>query len=117
MADSTVMDPGGAAWVKATVWTAAMRKGMVEPTECPCQWGMTGWCSMGRHHRCQFHQNPTPQPSPETRVVNSRAEVLSYPGSRPAEVWLAGRACAWRCPCECHTTGQLGFGGAQLVLF
>lgn len=112
MTRALVMAPDAATWVQSTVWTKAMRAGM-GPLECACQWGMTGWCSMGNHKRCH---RAAPDPRPETYVVNAQAEVLGWPGGRHAEVWLRGPACRWSCPCECHRTPPLE-AEQQFVLF
>lgn len=110
-----------ARWVRDEAWTKKMRKAY-ESTPgyvrfCACQWGPTGHCKADNHTACQ-HTAAEPHRSPEAYVCASDgAGVLSFAepyvhttGSatgpkreQAAMVWLADRACRWRCPCDCHT--------------
>jgi hypothetical protein len=95
------------AWIRANVWTQAMRKEHQSVPDfartCPCQGGKTGWCQRGTARSCARCVGVVVV-SPETYVTDKRGYVLSFEGGVDAEVWLADRACRWRCPCECHST-------------
>jgi hypothetical protein len=67
-------------------------------TVCPCQWGATAHCLHGRHHACHAG---TPTEHAETHLTYANGTCVLDQG-HPIEVWPAGRACAWLCPCECH---------------
>ena len=124
------MTPDEAAWVRANVWTAAMRLDSTGP-ECACQYGPSTWCVQGDCRRCQAADD---LPFPETYIANKRAQVLTFPVpyappcrsatgqqiSREAAVWLADRVCRWRCSCPCHSGAKpatTATGTVQPTLF
>ncbi|GGV33998.1 hypothetical protein GCM10010182_67290 [Actinomadura cremea] len=84
-----------AVWVRAHVWTQAMRNAIGIPT-CACHWGMTQHCANGDHHRCH---RATPQPFPHTYITDRDGHVPL--DTVTAQVWLADRTCRWVCPCSC----------------
>lgn len=115
------MDADAAAWVREVVWTQRMRKTHSEVPDaastCWCQAGPSGHCKADRHGKCWHNGNP-PFASPETYVCGrdgtsvlafaERFEHATTSATGPkraqaAMVWLADRACRWRCPCGCHT--------------
>lgn len=118
-----VLDEQAAAWIRAHVWTQAMRKYYREVpglyTACPCQWGATSDCQAGRHDRCH---RATPLRAYASMIcgpdgVTSTAFLEPYEhevdtsaaGPQPtsyALVWLADRVCRWACSCPCHTVPQ-----------
>lgn len=51
------------------------------PVPIVCQWGMPGWCSTGRHHRCYS-------------TANADAIKTGTYGHHDGHVWV--------CPCLCH---------------
>lgn len=114
------MTPDAAAWVRAHVWTPAMRAMFREVPgfwlTCACQ--HAGPCQSSarhpdRHERCHVG---TPLPTYET-IIRPRGGTGVAAFSRPyryptasatgwhhtaaAQVWLADRRCAWRCACPC----------------
>lgn len=112
------MNDEEAAWVRAEVWTSAMRKTHRECpgfyARCGCQSGLTHWCQIGQHDRCH---RATPQRTEATVIVSrsgSPAHFRAYyehPSDisatgphreQTALVWLADRVCRWLCPCTCH---------------
>lgn len=116
------MSDEAAAWVREFVWTKRMRKAFADTPgaylHCDCQFGPSGHCKAGKHTKC-WHGANEPYRSPEAYVcgpdgttVLSFAESFTHPtGSAigpkraaAAMVWLADRACRWRCPCDCHTS-------------
>lgn len=115
------MNDEAAAWVREFVWTNRMRKAFADTPgayqHCACQAGPSGHCNADRHTKC-WHADNEPQRSPEAYVCGTDgtsvlmfAEPFTHPtGSATgakrtshAQVWLADRACRWRCPCDCHT--------------
>lgn len=84
-----------AVWVREHVWTQAMRTAIGIPT-CACHWGMTQHCLNGNHDRCH---RATPQDFPATYITDANGCVPL--DTTTAQVWLADRTCAWRCPCSC----------------
>jgi hypothetical protein len=94
------VQPDAAVWIRATVWTPALRKSYTETpnyyAECACTWGPSGHCDAGQHQRCQ---TVSPEPRPETYICQPNGSVVGD----AVQVWLAGHACRWRCPCRCHT--------------
>lgn len=109
------MTPAEAAWVRANVWTQAMRKNHAEQPDvaCRCQYGPTAHCQYGNHAQCH---RATPLPGPIGYVTDKNEVTLAFPtpyahphetatGRHPtslAMVWYADRLCAWACPCTCH---------------
>lgn len=112
------MPPDAAEWVRDHVWTAAMRRtyrtvpGLT--SRCACECGPSSHCTNGRHDQCG---RATPLPSVETFICGPDGETVAcfaepYEHPTPtatgprrtyaAQVWLADRVCAWRCPCDCH---------------
>lgn len=93
------MTPSAADWVYQMVLTSTYRDSCtVEGNpwlirNCRCQHGACGHCTSGNHEQCRTHADG-PLVGPETYVVNHRG------GARTA-VWLSGKPCAWRCPCDC----------------
>lgn len=114
------MSAGEAAWVRDNAWTRQIHKdhGDDHYATCPCQYGPCGHCQAGRHHNCAHNTPGYSVVSPEAYVTDHRSQVLSWrvPGARSvvAAVWLPGRACRWRCPCEHHRAQR---EPAQLALF
>jgi hypothetical protein len=109
-----------AAWVRAHVWSAAMRKVYAEVPgyykACDCQFGETQWCRVGQCDRC--HRG-TPLPSYATAICTRGGAHAAYfretythptPSATGAHrvsialVWLADRVCRWICPHDCHQT-------------
>ncbi|WP_242890179.1 DUF6248 family natural product biosynthesis protein [Actinomadura litoris] len=115
-----MITPEAAAWIRAHVWTGAMRKTHTEVpgvyTTCACQGGLTSWCQNGRCDRCH---RATPLRDYATVIClrgGSRPAMLSEPFTHRTDVsatgprfeqiamvWLADRVCRWACPCTCHT--------------
>ncbi|GAA2696422.1 DUF6248 family natural product biosynthesis protein [Actinoplanes palleronii] len=60
---------------------------------CRCQYGRCGHCGTDRHEQCTTHVHGARRGG-ETYVVGRTGGAL-------AEVWLSGKACAWRCSCGC----------------
>jgi len=106
-----VMTPEEFAWIRAHVWTDAMRRTWKEfpgfYTRCPCQWGATWWCQNDRHDRCHRRD---PQFSPGGYVCDRSGErpgmfarpyrnpSLSASGSLRTSLamwWYADRVCRW----------------------
>lgn len=131
VADTPGMTDVEAAWVREHVWTKPMRRDHKSCpafySTCACQGSRSGYCSAGAHHRCEPHLQV---PGPETWICNRRSMVMGFrtrfehptltiTGRRrlsEAAVWLADRACVWRCPCDCHQFGGVDVG-QQLNLF
>lgn len=90
-----LMPAYAAVWVRAHVWTQAMRNTLGIPV-CACEYGMTQHCANGDHHRCH---RATPQPFPHTYITDANGCVPL--DTTTAQVWLADRTCTWRCPCPC----------------
>jgi hypothetical protein len=107
-----------AEWVRATVWTTQMRVTFDSTpgfyTACACQWGATGYCQQGNHEKCR-HCEMAPYAQAETHILDRKGQVarfledFAHPTThavgprreRNAMVWLADRACRWRCQCDC----------------
>lgn len=108
-----------AAWVRANVWTQAMRK---TDRECPryfhtcaCQSGLTSFCQHGQCGQCH---RATPQRNAEAMICGRggtqpvyfaepykhRTDIYATDPrfERVALVWLADRVCRWVCPHDCH---------------
>ena len=51
------------------------------PVPIACLWGMPGWCSTGRHHRCYF----------TTHAQTIKAGTYGHHDGH-----------VWTCPCPCH---------------
>lgn len=62
---------------------------------CACQHGRCGHCAIGRHHHCATREW-TPPGGPHTHIVGRHGGAIT-------PVWTTGKACAWRCPCDCPT--------------
>lgn len=122
-----------AEWIRANVWTGAMRKTHRELPEyyrrCACQSGLSTWCgTRGTHRECR---RAKPLPSPHTYIVSRGGYVASF--REPYEhkhqsatgwnedysamVWLADRVCRWQCPCGCHSAPAPPPHPVQLDLF
>ena len=90
------MTDADAEWIIRAVWTGQMRRAFGEVPghflSCACEWGQSGHCSAGRHTTCQ-HNRSAPKSTPEAPCGLAALR---------ADVWLVGRACAWRCSCGCH---------------
>lgn len=96
------MTPDQAAWVRdhaipTDTLTSLSHGGGLRT--CPCQHGTHGWCAEDAHGRCPV-QYSTGQP--ETYILRPDGTVATWPGGRPAAVWLADRCCFWHCSCPCH---------------
>jgi hypothetical protein len=119
---AAVMTETAAAWVREHVWTKKMRHAYKTTPghvhACACQWGPTQHCKTSNHTACR-HNTLAPHQVQETYVCGSDGDTVlsfterfTYPTgsavgpkrSAAAMVWLADRACRWRCPCGCHTT-------------
>lgn len=93
------MTAAAADWVYQVVLTGTYRDSCTVEGDprlirnCSCQHGACGHCTSGSHEQCRTHADG-PLVGPEAYVVNHRG------GARTA-VWLSGKPCAWRCPCEC----------------
>ncbi len=79
-------------------------------TQCPCQGGPSGYCEVGKHHRCPRETWPRHGfPAPLTHIV-SRRDCAAL-----EEVWPSGKPCRWICPCVCHTRNLSLFASPPLV--
>lgn len=133
----TSMTDQQAAWVRATVWTPDMRRGLTGPSiqRCACQIQVTTWaCRNSQHDLCELDQHPDyettiwshgglrPAVFPTTNRHKTRADG-GYRRRADALVWLADRVCRWACPCECRHPAaaakpvQAGAEPVQLDLF
>lgn len=107
-----------AEWIREHAWTGKMRETFREVPgfylDCACQYGLTTLCRIGAHGACHratsLHSAETTicwrgdRPAHFKKPFRHKA-LTSATGprrSRYAEVWLADRACRWRCPCDCH---------------
>lgn len=78
------MSPDAAAWVRDHVLTPTYRANTVDPARCPCQWGPSGHCLVGRHDRCPRTQGwERPAPSPDTWITDAQGMVAHAPASPP----------------------------------
>lgn len=132
---TVVMTGQAAEWIRANVWTPAMRKSHRDAPRaafsCSCQYGASQYCERGEHGRCHVGKG---LPSCEAFITDKADRVLylpaefAYPtltatGARPtraAQVWLADRVCRWACPCPCHSPADaiepVEFGAVPDVL-
>lgn len=104
-----------AAWIRAHVWTQAMRKTFAGVpgfyTSCACQYGLTHWCKTGRHELC--HRG-TPNYSQATVICRRNGDPAHFAApfehlanigatgplqTASALVWYADRICRWICDC------------------
>lgn len=112
------MSPDQAVWVRDNAWTQPMRKAYRGTpgfySKCACQYGLTTWCTNGRHDLCH---RATPLRSYETLICGRSGQDprsfrdlyrhqtdVSATGPQHedlAMVWLADRVCRWACPCPC----------------
>jgi hypothetical protein len=107
--------PEQAAWVRENALPTRILRGLGAQTDgigdfllhhCACQYGPSQYCGMGKHDRCAHRTQPDfyNQDTPETYLVgrSTKEDGKTIQGGVLMPVWLAGRACRWRCSCPCH---------------
>ncbi len=103
MSAATAMPGHQANWIAEQVLTRTYIKscGGVELIRlCDCQYGPCGHCGQGNHAKCSTRRHPElSRLHPHTRVVGPTGAALT-------DVWTAGAACRWVCPCNdpAHST-------------
>jgi hypothetical protein len=78
-----------------------LARGPAAVRSCACEWGRCHGCQVGRHSHCVRARVVSPAARILTRSGQVATVRLDNEKSVYAEVLPSGRACGWRCPCDC----------------